>query len=126
MPVGKELGSYTGKFTSIRVREINGEERVIEGTYEGQVSGQLSGTFTGTMTFSGLNDRGTISDLGVGYLDSGDVLSARGQGVYWAGGKGQWETRSAVLVGDQTIVAEGQITMAKGTFSLKGTVAELT
>lgn len=126
MPAQKEIGRFEGKFTSVRVREINAEERIIDGTYEAAVSGQLSGTATGTMTFSGLNDRGMVNDLGVGYLDSGDVLSYKGQGVYWAGNKGQWETRAAVIIGDQAIVAESQITLANGTFSLKGTLLELT
>ena len=126
IPAEKEIGGYDGKFTSIRVCEINGEERVIEGTYEIRVSGELSGTATGTMTFTGLNERGTFSDLGVGYLDSGDVLSAKGQGVYWSGSKGQWETRGAWMLGDQMIVGEGQITMDDGIFSLKGRIRELT
>ncbi len=126
MPAGKEIGSFSGKFTSVRVREINGEERIIDGTYEAAVSGQLSGTATGSMTFSGLNDRGMLNDLGVGYLDSGDVVSYKGQGVYWAGDKGQWEGRAAVIIGDQTVVAESQITLANGSFSLKGTLVELT
>lgn len=127
MPAGKEIGSFEAKVTSVRVREINGEERVIEGTYEGTVTGQMSGRATGTLTFTGINDRGTISDLGIGYFDSGDVVSARGQGVYWAGQKGQWELRAAYLLGDQTVVSEGQVTMAKdGSFSLKGKIVELT
>jgi hypothetical protein len=126
MPLGKEIGSFSGKITSVRVLEINGEERVIEGTYEAELSGQMAGTGTGTLTFRGLNDRGTVTDLGVGYLASGDVPSARGQGVYFLSGKGQWEVRSAYLLGDQPIVSEGQITLKNGSFSLKGKIFELT
>lgn len=126
MPTGKEIGKFDGKFTAVRVREINGEERVIEGTYEAKISGQMSGTGTGTITFTGLNDRGTVSDLGVGYLDSGDVTTARGQGVYFLSQKGQWEVRSAYLLGDQAVVSEGQITLSDGVFSLKGKILELT
>lgn len=126
MPAGKELATFQGEFTSVQIREINGEERVIVGAYQVQVSGQLSGLATGTITFTGINDRGTCSDLGIGYLDSGEVLSARGQGVYWLSDKGQWEFRGAYLLGDQTVVSEGQITLANGTFSLGGKVLELT
>lgn len=126
MPVGKEIGSFDGNFTSIRIQEINGEERVIEGTYEIAVSGQLSGTATGTLTFSGLNDRGTVSDLGVAYLASGDAPSARGQGVYFLSEAGQWQIREAYLLGDQPIVSEGQITLADGAFTLAGKIFELT
>ena len=126
MPVGKEIGSFNGDFTSVRIREINGEERVIEGTYEIQVSGQLSGIATGTITFTGSNDTGVVADLGVGYLDSGDVLSAKGQGVYWSGDKGAWEVRSAYLLGGQAVVSEGQVILDGGKFSLKGKILELT
>jgi hypothetical protein len=126
MPLGKELGSFDGKITSVRVREINGEERIIEGTYEAGISGSMAGTGTGTLTFRGLNDRGTVSDLGVAYLASGDAPSARGQGVYFLSGKGQWQVRCAYLLGDQPLVSEGQITLAKGSFSLKGKIFELT
>ena len=126
MPAGKELGTFDGKFTSIRVREISGEDRVIEGTYEAEISGELGGTATGTITFSGPNDRGTTSDLGVGYLNTGVALSARGQGIYFLVEPGNWEYRAAYLLGDQAVVSEGQITMANGVFSLKGTIWELT
>lgn len=125
MPVGKEIGSFKGKFTSVRVCEINGDQRVIEGTYEAKLSGKLSGTATGTITFAGVNKRGTISDLAVGYLDSGDVVSAKGQGVYWAGKKGSWEIRSAYLIGNQKVVSEGRVSLSNGSFSLKGKIFEL-
>ena len=127
MPVGKELGGFKGKFTSIRTIAINGDDdRVIEGTYEAKVTGKLSGIATGTMTFSGANARGTFSDLGVGYLDSGKVLSGKGQGVYWKGKKGSWEIRGAFMLSGQMLVSEGQVTMSKsGEFGLKGKIFEL-
>ena len=123
MPAGKEIGTFDAKITSIRVVEINGDERVIEGTYEADVTGQLSGLATGTMTFRGLNDRGTFSDLGVGYLDSGAALSAQGQGVYWQAESGRWEVRAAYQLGDQHVVSEGTINLEKR--SLTGKIFEL-
>jgi len=72
MPVGKELGNFEGKFTSVRTVAINGEEVVTEGSYMGKVSGQLGGTVTGTATFTGTTGasaRGTMTALSVGYLD---------------------------------------------------------
>ena len=126
MPVGKGLGEYKGTFSSIRMCEINGDQQIAEGSYTAKLSGELSGTAVGTMTFSGSNERGTMTDLGVGYLDSGDVTSYKAHGVYWASSQGNWETRQAVVMGDQTLVVEGQITMSDGVFSLNGTVSELT
>ncbi len=126
MPVGKELGTYTGKFSSVRICEINGDQQIAEGSYTAKVSGEISGTAVGTMTFDGTNERGTYTELGVGYLDSGDVTTYKAHGVYWFGGKGNgWQTRAAVMMGDQTLVVEGQIKMSDGVFSLSGKVAEL-
>lgn len=126
MPVGKELGSFKGSFTSVRTCEVNGDDGVVEGTYTAKVSGQIAGTAVGTLTFSGANSGGTLSDLGTGYLDSGDAINYKGQGVYWSGKHGVWETRAAVKMGDQMIVAEAQVKMKDGEFSLSGKLFELT
>ena len=126
MPVGNEIGSFKANFTSVRTVEINGEEVVTEGSYMGKVSGQLSGTVTGTVTFSGTNERGTMTGLSVGYLESGDVLPGKGQGVYWSGGKGKWETRSAFMLPEAMLVGEGQIALADGEFTWSGKLFELT
>lgn len=126
MPVGKEIGSYKGTFNSVRICEVDGEQQLVEGSYTSKVSGQLTGTGVATMKFSGNNQRGTISDVGIGYLTTGDVLTYKGQGVYWAGKQGNWETSAAVIVGDQMCVAEGQITMSDGIFSSAGKIYELT
>ncbi|MDA0822609.1 MAG: hypothetical protein O3C28_09325 [Proteobacteria bacterium] len=74
MPVGKELSSYKGAFTSVRNCETNGAEDKVEGCYTAKVSGEIKGTAVGTMTFRGSNGRGLLSDIGAGYLDSGEVV----------------------------------------------------
>ncbi len=125
MPVGKEIGKFDGKFTSVRQCAVNGEEGIVEGSYTAKVSGELKGTAVGTLTFTGLNSRGTISDLGTGYLDAGEAVPYKGHGVYWSGKHGAWETRAGVVMGDQVFVAEGQITLADGVFSFSGKLFEL-
>ena len=99
---------------------------VTEGSYMGRLSGKLSGTFTGTATFSGTNGRGTITALGVGYLDSGEALPGKGQGVYWSDGNGKWETRAAFMLPDAMLVGEGQIALADGEFTWNAKISELT
>ena len=126
MPVGKQLATYKGTMTSVRVCETNGGDEIVEGTYTAKMSGEMSGTAVGTMTFTGSNERGTLADRGAGYLDSGSVESYVANGAYWSGSQGNWETRAAVVMGDQVLVVEGQITMSDGVFSLSGTVSELT
>ncbi len=126
MPVGKQLGEYQGTMTSVRYCEASGDEGLVEGSYTAKMSGEMSGTAVGTMTFTGSNERGTLTDRGAGYLNSGSVESYIANGAYWSGSQGNWETRAAVVMGDQMLVVEGQITMSDGVFSLSGTVSELT
>ena len=99
------------------------------GSYKGDPEirrSQLSGTVTGTATFSGTNDRGTITTLSVGYLDSGDVLPGKGQGVYWSDGSGKWQTRAAFMLPDAMVVGEGQVALADGEFTWNAKLFELT
>ena len=126
MPRGNELGEFVGSFTSVRTCEVNGDNAIVEGSYSAKISGSLSGTAFGTLTLSGSSERGTLADLGTGYLDSGDVENYIGQGVYWAGSGGSWETRAAVMMGEQMLVAESRIVLTNGAFSLAGKVFELT
>lgn len=126
MPTGKSIGQYAGEFSSVRVCDISAGEQVMEGSYQAKVSGDLDGSAVGTMTFAGTNERGTMTDLGVGYLKSGDVTTYKANGVYWANGQGQWEVRAAVVMGDQTLVVEGQINLADDGVTLAGKILELT
>ena len=126
MPVGNELGNFEAKFTSVRTVEINGDVITTEGSYMGKVSGQLNGTVTGTVTFTGSPGRGTMTGQSVGYMDSGDVMPGKGQGVYWSNSHGQWETRAAFMLADGMMVGEGQINLDGGEFTWTGKVFELT
>jgi hypothetical protein len=126
MPVGKELGAYAGTFTSVRIVENDGDRRIFEGSYSANVSGQLNATLLGTMTFSGTDKRGTLSDRGVGYFDTGEILAGKGQGVYWLNGNGNWEMRAAFILPEQAPVGEGQVTLTKGVLTLSGKIFELT
>lgn len=126
MPAGKEIASFDGKFSSIRVVEVGEGTRVLEGAYKATLSGALKGTANGTITFDGRTERGTFTDKGVGFFDSGDVENAKGQGVYWAGSQGSWEIRGAFMIGEQMVVSEGQVIMAGDDVLIKGKVFELT
>lgn len=125
MPAGKELGTYSGKFSSIRVVEVGEGTRILEGTYSGTVSGQIKGIAKGTMTFDGRTERGTFNDKGVGFFASGEVVNSKGQGVYWQGSQGNWEIRGGFALGDQMVVSEGQVIMDGEEVLLKGKIFEL-
>ena len=126
MPAGKQIGTYEATFTSVRIVDNDGDHRIFEGSYSGAVTGDLNATIMGTMTFEGTDDRGTLSDRGVGYFDSGDIAPGKGQGVYWRNGNGVWETRAAFILPEQALVGEGQITLSKGNLTMSGKVFELT
>jgi hypothetical protein len=121
MPVGKELGTYSGAFNYVKYAD----DGSVEGSYTAKVTGDLAGTATGTMTFVGGTDRGVCADRGAGYLTAGDVVPYHGQGAYWSTSQGHWEVRIAFMVGENRVVSEGQITMKDGVFSLTGTLSEL-
>ena len=126
MPVGKELGAFDGKFSSIRVVEVGEGTRVLEGIYSAAMTGNMKGVAKGTITFDGRTERGVFSDKGVGFFDSGDVANGKGQGVYWSSGGGTWEIRGAFQIGDQMVVSEGQVSMSGDDVLLKGKIFELT
>ena len=76
--------------------------------------------------FDGPAERGVLSDRGFGIFTSGEVVNAKGQGVYWANGDGTWEIRGAFKLGDQLVVSEGQVIMDGQDVLLKGDIFELT
>ncbi len=122
MPVGKELGTYSGAFSYVRYAD----DGTIEGSYTAKVTGDLAGTATGTLTFTGGTERGVCADRGAAYQSSGDVVPYNGQGTYWTTSQGHWEIRIAYIIGEDPAVSEGQITMKDGVFSLAGKLSELT
>ena len=77
MPAGKELGTFDGKFSSIRVLENGDFTRVLEGTYQAVITGQLEGTAKGSMTFDGRSENGVFSDKGVGFLLAGKLSTPK-------------------------------------------------
>jgi hypothetical protein len=96
---------------------------VLEGSYQAPITGQLKGTANGSIALDGRSERGTLVERGVGFVDSVDVVNAKGQGVV---GQGSWEVRLAYQIGDQMVVSEGQVTMVGDDVSLTGTIHELT
>ncbi len=126
MPVGKQLGKFKGSFSSVAITDRNRDVDTVVGSYMAKVTGDIAGTASGTMTFTGSNERGLLKDLGMGYLDSGEAAPYTAQGVYWATKQGNWETRAAVIMGDQMMVVEGQIKMSADGFATSGGVFALT
>ena len=119
MPRGKEIGEFSSTATAIRVLGV-GDDREIEVSSEGTVSGQLAGAIMNTVVFRGPNERGTYTDIGIGYLESGSAAEGVGSGVYWLASPGVWETRGTIQLDlGQTLVVEAQVKLADRSWSGK-------
>lgn len=110
MPLGKQLGSYESKSTSIKVVSV-GDQDVAEASYEGTTTGDLAGPFIGTATYIGSDEEGEIHFVGIGWPEpSGERATFEGSGLYKRCGANQWQTRMALRssTGEQ-IVSEGRV-----------------
>ncbi len=110
MPLGKQIGAYEAKSTSIKVLAA-GEQDVVEVTYEGTTSGDLAGPWVGTTTYSGTDEEGELHFVGIGWPEpSGERASFEGSGLYKRVGPNRWQTRAAIRSsrGEQ-LVSEGQV-----------------
>ncbi len=109
MPLGKQIGAYEAKSTSINVVSL-GDQDVVEATYEGTTSGDLVGPWIGTATYTGTDDEGEIHFAGIGWPDPGDRVKFEGSGLYKRVGANVWQTRVALRSsrGEQ-MVSEGTV-----------------
>ena len=110
MAIGKEIGQFSLKSTSVRYAE---EAGTVEISYEGTATGY--GTVLGTLTLRGEPGAktGPSSWRGQGFLENGDVVSGAGQGTWEELGKHQWRTRLIVSTSDGRVHAsDGKLDLA--------------
>ena len=110
MPLGKQIGTYESKSTSIKIVSL-GDQDVAEVTYEGTTSGDLAGPWVGTATYTGNEDEGELRFVGIGWPEpSGERVKFEGSGLYKKVGATRWQTRAAIRSsrGEQ-FVSEGQV-----------------
>lgn len=126
MPIGKEIGSYSAKATSI-TKDVDGAgNSVFVLNLEGTVSGGWKGTVLSTLiTTTGDFEAGTYTSSVSVYLDDGSVVSGEGTGVLKSLGGHKWQLNGTDLVSDGTCIAsEGVMTLADR--SLTGKIFEIT
>ncbi len=110
MSIGKEIGQFSLKSTSVRYAE---EGESVEISYDGTATGY--GTVLGTMTFRGGPGAktGACSWRGQGFLENGEVVSGIGEGTWEELGKHQWRTRLIVGTSDgRTHASDGKVDLA--------------
>jgi hypothetical protein len=115
MKKGKQLGEYSFKATSNRVRE----DDKLEINFEGTVSG--FGFVINTMTVTvGDGKRGRYDLREVSYRDDGTIATASSEkGEYNSTGKFKWDTTGVIKVEGRAFIEEGTMELATKTWSGK-------
>jgi len=113
MALGKPIGEYSYKITSITYSEA-GAQINLHGTATGY------GTGGGTMTVTGEPGAtsGKFSLRGAGFLDDGKVINGTGEGTWETVGKHKWRIRGIHFAEGRTLASDGEMDLA--TLSLQG------
>ena len=110
MALGKEVGDFSFKITSVNFTE-DGATVDCDGTADN------FGTVLGTMTFKTAEagaQNGPLSWRGQAYLANGEALGAVGEGAFEALGNHKWRTRMVITISDgQIFASDGQLDLAK-------------
>ena len=116
MALGKEIGNFSLKITSVTVLD-DGSTANCDGTADN------FGTVLGTLTFSGGDpsvQSGPLSWRGESYLENGEVLRAVGEGTYEGLGNHKWRTRLIITTSDgQTFASDGELSLETRTLTGK-------
>lgn len=117
MALGKELGDFSFKWTSLNYAEDGSGGHIdVDGTASG------FGTVLGTLYFRGqpTGKSGSHSWRGSGFLDNGEVVTGTGEGLWQESGKHQWRVRGTVETSDgQTFASDGTLDLASRTYNGK-------
>jgi hypothetical protein len=117
MALGKEIGSFSFKLTSVSYAGPEGSAQL-------NVDGKADryGTVLGTLVLSGAPGakNGSASWRGEGFLENGEVVAGTGEGSWQEIGKHKWRTRMIIRVSDGEIFAsDGQLDLASRSYTGK-------
>ena len=111
MKKGKQLGLYSFRATSNRVRD----DDKLEINFEGTVSGFGFVVLTMTATVGS----GRWEAYEVVYRDDGTITTASGKGEHKITGKFKWDTTGVIKADGRTFIAEGTMELATKNWSGK-------
>jgi hypothetical protein len=110
MAVGRQLGEYSLKITSLAFTPGPAGSLLVQAQCEGPATGY--GTVFGTGTFV-VGKSGTHGWCGAAYLDNGEIVTTNGQGTHESSGRHKWRTQDVHHLSDgRTISVEGEIDLA--------------
>jgi hypothetical protein len=114
MAVGKELGDFSLKITSLTYTPGPAGSVLVQANCEGTASGQGAGALLGTATFMSAGMKSaTFSWCGATYLDNGDSVTGIGQGTIESTGRHRWRSQGINHLSDgHTIRIDGEIDLA--------------
>ena len=119
MAVGKQMGEFSFKATSVTYEETSTRVNL-----HGSATG--FGTVQGTLTFTASAPDATSGKCnwrGVGYLDDGKTIAGSAEGTWETVGKHKWRIRGINYLTDgRTFVSDGEADLA--TQSYKGKLYE--
>ena len=117
MAIGKEIGEFSLKSTTVSYSEDGGSVQLnCEGT------GTNYGAVLGTMTFRGepAAKSGKLSWRGQGFLENGETVTGTGEGNWEEMGKHKWRLRLIVTTSDGGCHAsDGHLDLATRTLTGK-------
>jgi hypothetical protein len=116
MALGKEVGSFSFKITSVNYDADGSTQVNVDGVAEG------FGPVIGTLTFRGEAGAtvGSITWRGEAFPENGAVLAGVGEGTWEALGRHQWRSRAVIRTSDgRTFGSDGLIDVPKRTYSGK-------
>ncbi len=120
MALGKEIGDFSFKITSVSYPDDQTATVDCDGTASG--FGTVLGTLSFTLSQPGAT-RGALNWRGQSFLDSGEALQVVGDGAYEEVGQHKWRTRLVISVSDgQIFASDGQLDLASR--SLAGKLLE--
>jgi hypothetical protein len=115
MAIGKEMGNFSFKVTSVTYGDASAQVNL-----HGSATG--FGTVEGTLTFMGEPGAksGTCSWRGTAYMDNGETKGGTAEGSWETVGKHKWRVRGLNRLADgQTFLSDGEVDLASQSYNGK-------
>ncbi len=118
MTVGKEIGEFDMKTTSITFEPGKGDYLTAPINFAGDAPGEIECRALATMTVESRNGKdGDYKICARCFLADGEILDAAGEGKTLLDGKHNWQVAGiAEVAGQRTWAVQGTIDLEKGAF----------
>lgn len=119
MAIGKKIGNFAAKSTSITLSPGSGSMPNAQINYEGKVDGEVDATVYATMNFKSSDGKsGTYTLSSLLILSNGDVVGASGRGTTSYASDQSWNIAGVSDISDTSSMAvKGRIDLQSGTLN---------